>query len=232
MTTKEKKTIILKEVITPAFKEEGYRTIGQTYYRVQGDCCMTVKIQSSHFNSAATGNTFWFHIEAFPKETSREQLKEWNSWGSSSIHESSLLPDCGYLHPYRNALGYCIDGYKNYVPQDMDIEDIKERIGSDLREVILPQLDEIKSLDDWNRQKEEWTEQSWQSTRILLIRYFGSAQMSAVVPEMVLKLRDTQHRFGLSSETIRENEPLYQEVRAFSDWPDDDKWSFILSALE
>lgn len=56
--------------------------------------------------------------------------------------------------------------------------------------------------------------------------------MLAIVPETILVLRDTQHRFGLSSETIRENELLYQEVRALSDWPDDNKWSFILSALE
>lgn len=232
MTTKEKRGIILKEVITPAFKEEGYRTIGQIYYRVQGDCCMAVKLQSSQFNSVATGHTFWFHINAFPKETSRDQLKEWNSCGDSDIHESWLLPDCGFLHPYRNAIGYHIDGYKNYVLQDMDIEDIKKRIGSDFRDVILPQLAGIISLDEWDRRKEEWAEQSWQSQRVLLLRYFDSAQMLAVVPETILVLRDTQHRFGLSSETIRENEPLYQEVRAFSDWPDDNKWSFILSALE
>lgn len=231
MTSKEKKSIILKEVITPAFKQAGYRTIGQTYYCVQGDCCIAVKIQSSHFNSDATGYTFWFHIHAFPKETSKETLKEWNAWGSSDVHESLLLPDCGHLHPYRSPLGYQIDGYKNYAPQDMDVEDIKKRIGSDLHDVILPQLAEIKSLDDWKTRKEEWMERG-NSQRVLLLNYFGSAQMSATVPEMAIKLRDTQRRFGLSSEMIRENEALYQEIRALSAWPDDNKWGFILSALE
>lgn len=232
MTSKEKKEIILKEIVAPAFKEAGYRTIGQTYYRVQGECCLTVKTQSSRFNSAATGYTFWFHIKALPKETTREKIKEWNSYGTSSIHEDSLLPDCGYLHPYHNPMGYQIDGYKNYVPQDMDIEDLKNRIGSDLREVILPQLDGIRSLDDWEKRKEEWTERNWNSPRILLLRYFGSAQMCAVVPETILNLKDTQRRFGLSSEMIREQEALYQQVRAYSSWPDDDKWEFILSALQ
>lgn len=232
MTTKEKKVIIQKEIVASAFREAGYRTIGKTYYRVQGDCCMTVKMQSSQFNSAVTGYTFWFHIEAMPKETTREKLKDWNLYGSSSIHESSLLPDCGYLHPYHNPLGYQIDGYKNYMPQDMDVEDIKKRIGSDLHEIILPQLDGIRSLDEWEKRKTEWTQQVWNSQRMLLLRYFDSAQMCAVVPETVLRLKDTQRQFGLSSGTIREQEALYQEVRAYSSWPEDDKWEFILQTLD
>ncbi len=75
MTSSEKKTLVLKEVVTPIFKAAGYRTIGQTFYRVQEDCCMTVKIQSSQFNSVATGYTFWFHIDACRKGATQEKLK-------------------------------------------------------------------------------------------------------------------------------------------------------------
>lgn len=230
MTTKEKKTIVIKEVITPTFKEAGYRTIGQTYYRMQEECCIVVKLQSSHFNSAATGFTFWFHIEVMPKETSKEELKTWNASGSSDIHESLLLPDCGYLHPYRSSLGYQIDGYKNYMPQDMDVEDIKIKIGSDFHELILPQLDEIKTPGDWAAHKKEWKEHE-NTQRVRLLRYFSSAQMSAVVPEMIPKLRDTQQRFNLPSEIIRENETIYHQIQALSAWPRDNKWEFILSSL-
>lgn len=231
MTSREKKAILIKEVITPTFKEAGFSVIGQTYYRGQGECCIAVNLQSSQFNSVVTGYTFWFHIEAFPKETSREELKIWNASASSSVHEDVFLPDDGMLHPYRDPRGYRIDGYKNYKPQDMDIEDLKKRIGSDFRDVILPQLYEIQSLDDWNKKKAEW-EKHWELPRNRLLRYFGSAQMLAVVPETVQNLRDTQRHFGLSSETIRGQEALYQEVRAYSEWPDDNKWKFILSTLE
>ena len=230
MTTKEKKAIVIKKAITPAFKEAGYRTIGQTYYRMQEECCIVVKLQSPHFNSAATGFTFWFHIEVLPKETSKEELKTWNASGSSDIHESLLLPDCGYLHPYRSSLGYQIDGYKNYMPQDMDVEDIKIKIGSDFHELILPQLDEIKTPDDWAAHKKEWKERE-NTQRVRLLRYFSSAQMSAVVPEMVLMLREMQKRFNLPSEIIRENEALYHQIQALSEWPKDNKWEFILSSL-
>lgn len=232
MTTKEKKTILIKEVITPAFREAGFSVLGQTYYRAQGECCMVLKMQGSRFNSPATGNTFWFHIMAFPKDTTREQLKEWNGGGNESVHEDVLLPDCGYLHPYHNSLGYHIDGYKNYKPQDMDIEEIKERIGSDFRDVILPQLATIRTIDEWKSQKEKWERYAWEEPRILLLRFFSSAQMLAAVPETVQALKDTQRRFGLSAETIKEQEALYHAVQADSAWPDDDKWAFLLSALE
>ena len=71
------------------------------------DCCVAVKIQSSQFNSSNTGYTFWFHIKTFPKQISLETLKEWTAW-SDSIHEDSLLPDCGKdIVPYGGThLGY------------------------------------------------------------------------------------------------------------------------------
>ena len=229
MTPKEKKTIILEDVVKPEFENAGYDSIGQTYYHMRENCCIAVKIQSSQFNSSNTGYTFWFHIKAFPKQTSLETLKEWPAW-SDSIHEDVLLPDCGNLHPYRTAKGYKIDGYKNFVPQDMDLEDIKQRIRSDLRDYILPRLAEIKNLDDWETRKKEWLNR-WNSQRILLLNYFNVAQLSSAVRGNIPHLRDAQRRFGLSAETIRENQSLYEEIKTFSPWPEDDKWEFILSTL-
>lgn len=229
MTSKEKKNIILHEVVRHEFKNAGYRSIGQTYYCIQDDCCIAVKIQSSQFNSDSTGYTFWFHIKAFPKQTSKETLQDWGSW-SDSIHESALLPNCGSLHPYRSSKGYQIDGYKNYAPQDVDLESIKERIRSDLRDHILPQLARIKSLDDWEARKKEWMSR-WNSPELLLMKYFNAAQMSSADQSNIPLLRDIQHRLGLSSEIIMENRPLYNEIKSLSAWPEDDKWIFILSAL-
>ena len=231
MTSKEKKTVLIKEVITPAFKEAGYSTLGQTYYRVQGECCMLVNLQSSRFNSVVTGYTFWFHINACPKDTTKEWIKQWNATASSDVHEYLLLPDCGYLHPYHNSLGYQIDGYKNYAPQDMDIEDMKQRLGSDFRDYILPQLDEIRTLSVWETKKKEWAERV-ETPRVRLLRYFSSAQMQADIPESIPTLQSSQQLIGVSSEEIRKNRELYLEIKALSSWPDADKWTFILSSLE
>lgn len=231
MTSKEKKEIVIKEVVTPAFKEAGYQKIGQTYYRVQGECCMLVNLQNSQFNSAATGFIFRFHIDARSKEMSKEEIRKWKGCAYSDIQESLLLPDCGYLHPYHNSLGYQIDGHRNYQPQDMDVEEIKKRIGSDFRDHILPQLDLISSLEDWEMQKKEWTERM-ETTRIRLLRYFSSAQMSADVPESIPSLQMSQQINGVSSEEIRQNRELYLAVKEFSAWPEDDKWALILSSLK
>lgn len=232
MTSKEKKTAVIREVITPMFKEAGYSTLGQTYYRMQGECCMLVNLQSSHFNSVVTGFTFWFHINVRPKEdTTKEWIKQWNAAASSDIHECLLLPDCGYLHPYHSALGYQIDGYRNYQPQDMDVEDIKTRIGGDFRDYILPQLDEIRTLPVWETKKKEWMERI-ETPRVRLLRYLSSAQMLADIPDSIPALQNSQHLIGVSSEEIRKNRELYLEIKALSEWPDDDKWAFILSSLE
>ena len=44
-------------------------------------------------------------------------------------------------------------------------------------------------------------------------------------------LREMQKRFNLPSEIIRENEALYHQIQALSEWPKDNKWEFILSSL-
>ena len=230
MTSKEKKTIVIREVITPAFKEAGFRTLGQTYYRVQGECCMLVNLQSSHFNSAATGFTFWFHIDVRPKEFSKEEIRQWNECASSDVHECLLLPDCGYLHPYHTSLGYQIDGYRNYQPQDMDVEDIKKRIGNDFRDYILPQLDEVGSMEDWQIRKKEWQERM-ETPRVRMLRYLSSAQMSADIPESIPALKMSQQQIGVSAEEIRQSRELYLKIKELSSWPDEDKWQFILSSL-
>lgn len=113
MTPKEKKDVILKEVIKPGLKNAGYQSAGQTYCSVRRECCLAVRIQSSRFNSAETGFVFWLNIAVFPKDVPKDTLKA-GCFGE--IKENVLLPDGGVLHPYRSSLGYQIDGYKDYKP--------------------------------------------------------------------------------------------------------------------
>ena len=228
MTSKEKKDLVLRQAVKPELKKAGYSVVGQTYYRMQEDCCIAVNIQSSQFNSAVTGYSFRFNIEAFPQDVSKELLKS-GAFGDD-IHEAVLLPDCGHLHPYRTSGGYQIDGYRNYKPMNMDVEDIEARIGDDMGRYILPQLAEIKNLVDWETKKQEWKKR-YDSKRVLLLSYFSLAQMLAETPDNHAPLLDARRRFGLSAAEIKENHELYLQVKAFSTWPDDDKWGFILSSL-
>lgn len=153
MTSKEKKDYLLKEVIKPQFKNAGYQVAGINFYSMRYDCCLAVRIHSSQFNSASNGFGFWFKITTFPKDVSKEILK--GEFLGEVFTERELLPDCGYLHPYRDTRGYLFAPYKNGSPQDMDLEDIRKHINDDLCQYILPQLEAIKTFDDWERQKEE-----------------------------------------------------------------------------
>ena len=229
MTSKEKKDYILKEIIKPALKNAGYQSVGQTYYSVRNDCCLAIGIQNSQFNSAGTGYVFWLNIAVFPKDVSMDVLKK-GCFGE--IQENVLLPDCGFLHPYRCSLGYKIDGYKDYKPQNMNLEDMKKRISEDLSQYILPKLQEIDALSDWEQHKKDW-EAQFHSKRVSLIRYFESAQAqyldnSARSREALAMLQEST---GVSAKEIREKQLLYEQVKAFSSFPKEDKWEFIMAAL-
>lgn len=230
MESKEKKEIILRDVVKSELKKADYQISGSTYHALRNDCRVIVNVQSSRFNSAATGYSFWFNISTIPAEIPLKELK-YRMAEFSFIRESLLLPDCGYLHPYRNGADYCIDGYKSYQPQNMDVEKIRDYIQMDLQKYILPQLEEVQSLSDWARKKSEW-EQNANSQRITLLRYFSVAQMLAPAPETVEHLILIQSDMALSNEAIKENEALYQQSRAFSAWPDHDKWPMIQAAVE
>lgn len=230
MESKEKKEIILREVVKSEFKKAGYQISGSTYHALRNDCRVIVNVQSSRFNSPATGYSFWFNIGSVPAEIPLKELK-YRMVEFSFIRESLLLPDCGYLHPYRNGADYCIDGYKSYQPQNMDVEKAQDYIRADLQNYILPQLEEVQSLSDWAYKQDEWEEHA-ASKRITLLRYFSMAQMLAPAPETVEHLIITQSDMALSNEAIKENEDLYQQSRAFSAWPDHDKWPMIQAAVE
>lgn len=229
MTSKEKKDRIVQEVIIPELQNAGYQFFGQTFYCFGDDCCIALKLQNSQFNSENAGYSFRFHIKVFPKDISLDALKDWSVW-SDSIHEDVLLPDCGYLHPYRDGKGYHIDGYKNSIPQDIDLTNIEERIGSDLRNYILPQLSGIRTPAAWKSYKKEWLNR-WNAPKVLLMNYFNTVQLFATEEDNLPHLRDAQRRLGLSAKTIRENRGLYLQIKDASIWPEDDKWEFILHSL-
>ena len=229
MTSKEKKDIVVKEVIIEGLKAAGYRGSGLTYYIEKEDFHLAINIQSSRFNSVITGYNFRLNINTITKDISIKELK-YQCSNFSGIQEYLLLPDCGMLHPYHDILGYRIDGYKDYKPQDMDIENIKMRIRDDLQQEILPKLACVNTFSDWEGKKEEW-EKQFDTPRVSLIRYYSSAQMSAVVQEFSLRLQMIQKSMGITNDEIRENEDLYQQVRALSYWASENKWRFIIKSL-
>ena len=100
---------------------------------------------------------------------------------------------------------------------------IEERIGSDLRDYILPQLSGIRTPAAWKSYKKEWLNR-WNAPKVLLMNYFNTVQLFATEEDNLPHLRDAQRRLGLSAKTIRENRGLYLQIKDASIWPEDDKW--------
>lgn len=231
MTSKEKKDYLLKEVIKSQFKSAGYQMAGQNYYSMREDCCLAIRVHSSRFNSAATGFGFWFKITTFPKDVSKETLK--GEFFGEVFTERELLPDCGFLHPYRGGIGYLIDPYKNGIPQDMDLGDIEKKIRDDLCQYILPKLESIKTFSDWERQKEE-NFQRFTSLRVKLLRYFSSVQMQYLdFDERSFRaLMEERKTMEVSVEEIKANKLVYEQIRAASGDLAENKWEIIMAALK
>jgi len=228
MTSKEKKDIVLREVVKPELKLAGYRSTKLGFISMRDDCRLIIYLYSDRFNSVATGFIFGLEIEAVKGNQPVEHPRHRDF--RERIHEDILLPDCGFLHPYRYPLGYKIDGYKDYKPQDMDVEDIKNRIGDDLRRYILPELAEIKCYEDWERKRQEWDERA-NSKRVCLLRFFNHAHNYNQIQSNAPHLLDIRQKNRISVQEIKENYPLYQQIKELSALPNKDNWAFILAAL-
>lgn len=228
MYSKEKRDTVLREVIKPELKSAGYRLKGKAYISMRNEGFLAVSLHNGRFNSKSMGFSFGLSIQFFSGEFSEERLK--NIW-NDCINETPLLPDYGFLHPYHQALGYTIDGYKNYQPQDMDVEDIKNRIRDDLRYYIFPHLSELNCYKDWERKKQEWNDRYY-SKRVSLLRFYYSVQYSATVQNNIPRLIETLRGSGLSADEIKDNYSLYEKIKALSPWPNEDKWAFMLAVLK
>lgn len=228
MTSKEKRDMVLREVVKPELKRAEYRIKGKAYLSIRDGCCLAIYLNNARFNSNSMGFTFWFGIQFIEGDYSEARLKNWIDW--DCIRESTLLPDCGYLHPYHQTSGYTIDGYKNYQPQDMDVEDIKNRIRDDLCCYMFPQLAQINCYEDWMRKTQEWNERN-NTKKVRLLNFYHNVQHSVAEQSSIPRLIEAFRASEVSAEEIKDNYPMYQEIKALSPWPNEDKWAFILNLL-
>ena len=233
MKSVEKRDKLVKEVIKPMMKEEGYKCFRNTWYSQREDCYVVVHMQNSMWNSEVTGICFWFNIDVLPqsKIDDIKQVKEWvNSF--SMIHECEFLPKSGLLHEYRNGMvGYQIDGYRNSVPLNMDYESITIQIKKDFQFFILPQLQKIHTIKEWEQLREKLL-MSPCTKEVLLLLYYDTANTYACSDCIVLELKKFREYANLTIDEIKENIGLLKEVQRYAATVCENAEEYIMKTLE
>ena len=190
----EKRDIVVKQVIKPALKKCGFSTSGLDWRRETEDAYIIIHMQNSQFNDIANGASFRFHISASKKEEIRGKISEqWMYNQGCELKQFDFLPYCGMLSPYYSGDMYKIDGYQDYLPTDMPVEDICRQIGEDFETYILPPLCALTSYEDFQKLRADKLAR-YKEKEIRLLRYYHAAQadtceLSGIGYRMLVNLR-------------------------------------------
>lgn len=231
MTEREKKNRILKEVIKPLIKSAGYKCGGPTFYRECQECYVIINLQSSQFNNVEMGFNFWFNIGVLDKKEVVDINDVKKSYGGNSpTREETFLPDNGLLHPYRSN-GYTIGGIKNGQPIVTDYDDAAARISSDISQYILPRLDLVQNLEDWDKLLEELIELNNNKRNHLLSFFYGATMLACSFSNKKF-LEEFIDNGRINKQDILENMNLLQEVLKYTGNNEEEVKEFIMHVLQ
>lgn len=230
----EKRNIVVKQVIKPLLKKHGFSTTGTDWYRETDNSYIIIHMQNSQFNSTATGACFCFHISASPKDEIEEKLS--NQWMYNQAYELkqfAFLPYCGMLSTYYAGDWYQIDGYKDYLPTDVPVEDICRQIGEDFEVYILPELSAVKSFEDFLNLRMQKLKR-YEEKEIRLLKYYYTAQQNALVykSDVYSSLAKRRKELKLSSDDIASHIGWLDICRKNSPFTKVDAKELVIKALK
>ncbi len=176
----KKRDIVVKQVIKPLLKKNGFTTSGLDWRRELEDSYMIIHMMNSQFNGVSTGVSFRFHISVTKKDEIRDKVSnQWIYNQTSDLRQFNFLPYCGMLSPYYSGDMYRIDGYKNFRPADTPVEEICRQLEEDFGKYILPKLCEVQSCEDYLELKDR-IQKRYEERDIRLLRYYYTAQYHAL----------------------------------------------------
>lgn len=232
MKTGEKRDVIVREIIKPLLKERGFRSKKTDWWKELSDGYLFIHMKNSLFNSAATGYCFCFQFSAAPNaQISGALEKQWIANQPCCLAESAFLPYCGYLSPNRTPLGYQIDGYRDYAPTDVAVEEIASQVKNDFTEYILPEIEKVHSVSDFQHLLED-KKKRYEERDVLLCRYYSSILMLSCSESNLPVARRTREEFGLTAEEIRGRYDWLTVITKNSAFPHSDARPFIEKLLE
>ncbi|WP_108672574.1 DUF4304 domain-containing protein [Peribacillus acanthi] len=158
---------IIKDIITPLFKKNGFKKSGNNFAKVFADFTWTVNIQLSRHNSQGevefTINTGIYSDKLFGT------LNEWNPPSFPTEKESVLRARINEIK------GESDNWYK--LNSHSDVEKLKEQLQSDIVTVLLPYFEQFQTMNDIIKELEFREEQGiFENPHhiTILYRFFGS----------------------------------------------------------
>lgn len=228
----DKRKLVVKNVVKKFLKEAGYRCKGNVWWRELEDGWLLFYMKTSRFNSAVTGSSFCFQISASRKDKIVDTIdKQWIYNQTNSLNHRLFLPYCGFLDPNARGLDYCIDGYRNFLPSDIPVEEIMEQVGRDLKDYLLAQLEKVHRMADWDLLYQE--KQAYYSEKgIRLLRYYTSAHSMVCSMENMPALLQLQKDLDLTQEDILSHFDWLSIIQRNSWHPYLDARTFIIQSLQ
>lgn len=233
MKPSHKRDLVVREVVKPLLKSEGFKTSRQDWWKELDDCWLMIHMTNSQFNDFAMGTSFRFQMSASKKEEIQGEIaNQWIYNQFDSLTQFDFLPYCGLLSPYYSSDMYKIDGYKNYLPSDEPIENILAQIGEDFADYILPDLAKINTFKDWERLRKE-KRMLREHKDIRLLSYYHLACMLdwnfAGTHSNMIKY---QKEFELTADDIKAHFNWLEAIEKNSAFPNLSHKSYILELLE
>lgn len=231
MRPTQKRDLVVKQVIKPLLKKHGFSTGGQDWRREISDGYLIIHMMNSQFSSIVTGVCFRFHISAVKEDEIKTKISEqWVYNQECELKQFDFLPYCGMLSPYYEGDMYKIDGYKNYLPTDMPVENICTQFEEDFGQYILPELDAVDRCEKFLALRDrKLKRQEEKEIRLLRYYYFAQTGTTALTNGMAnARLTEMREDYGLSMADIESHIDWMDVCRKNSSHPTVDAKAYAL----
>lgn len=137
MNPKEKQKEIVTKTLKPLFKKWGYKTVGQNWWKINGEFFNVINLQNFSWNTK-DGVHFCFNFSTGLSKTIQKKPRVTTHDGITYQREISFLPNTKTLH--RDSLGY-------HITPQTDFDAFVTEVSKDFESIILPKLDSLSSAD-------------------------------------------------------------------------------------
>ncbi|SDL86653.1 protein of unknown function [Salinimicrobium catena] len=177
---------IIKEVITPIFKNFGFKKIGNNFYRDFGETGQAFNIQKSKWNSKDEKD-FVFNLGLIDKSIYKEV-------NGIEVTKFPKEVDC----EIRVRLGYLTDVTNEWykLNSNTELPELKSKIKNDITKYVIPFFENFRNPENW-LEIFEWKNEpyTYPLSKFLIIKKYGNTEeavnfLNKVYNEAISKYRN------------------------------------------